>query len=106
MAFITTTAASISSGGTINGDITIDFDEDLKIMNISNASLNFNIHPTLFNIDQNNFILRGINCMSQCKRPCVVSLTSNNFFTYVFGDIDPDRKEHIDSFQTLDHMIE
>ena len=34
----------------INGDITIDFDEDLKIKNISNASLNFNIHPTLFNI--------------------------------------------------------
>ena len=44
----------------INGDITIDFDEDLKIMNISNASLNFNIHPTLFNIDQNNFIVDNI----------------------------------------------
>ena len=44
----------------INGDITIDFDEDLKIKNISNASLNFNIHPTLFNIDQNNFIVDNI----------------------------------------------
>ena len=44
----------------INGDITIDFDEDLKIKNISNASLNFNIHPTLFNTDQNNFIVDNI----------------------------------------------
>ena len=44
----------------INGDITIDFDEDLRIKNISNASLNFNIHPTLFNIDQNNFIVDNI----------------------------------------------
>ena len=44
----------------INGDIIIDFDEDLKIKNISNASLNFNIHPTLFNIDQNNFIVDNI----------------------------------------------
>ncbi|GIR99639.1 MAG: hypothetical protein CM15mP102_04600 [Flavobacteriales bacterium] len=29
----------------INGDITIDFDEDLKIKNISNASLNFQYTP-------------------------------------------------------------
>ena len=31
-----------------------------QIKNISNASLNFNIHPTLFNIVQNNFIVDNI----------------------------------------------
>ena len=44
----------------INGDITIDFDEDLNIKNITNASLNFNINPSLFNIDQDNFIVDDI----------------------------------------------
>jgi predicted metal-binding protein len=34
--------------------------------------------------------LRGVQCMSQCKRPCVVSLTAAGRFTYLFGDLDPD----------------
>ena len=49
-----------NENNSIDGDITIDFDEDLKIKNISNASLNFNIYPTLFNIDQTNFIVDDI----------------------------------------------
>ena len=35
--------------------------------------------------------LRGVHCMSQCKRPCVVSLTAAGRFTWVFGDLDPMR---------------
>ena len=37
-----------------------------------------------------NVTLRGVNCMSNCKRSCIVSFTAENCFTYVFGDIDPD----------------
>ncbi len=33
--------------------------------------------------------LRGVNCMSQCKRPCVVALSGAGRFTYLFGDLDP-----------------
>ena len=35
--------------------------------------------------------------MSQCKRSCVISLTSNNCFTYVFGDINPKNPEYVKS---------
>ena len=41
----------------IRGDITIDFDEELKIKNISNASFNFNLDPLSLNVVQNNFIV-------------------------------------------------
>ena len=50
-------------------------------------------------IKNNNNILnlkvRSVACMSQCKRPCVISLTSENNFTYVFGDIIPDNQEYM-----------
>lgn len=32
--------------------------------------------------------LRGIRCMSQCKRPCVVALSGPGKYTLVFGDLD------------------
>ncbi|WP_372426703.1 DUF1636 family protein [Salinarimonas chemoclinalis] len=35
--------------------------------------------------------LRGVACMSQCKRPCVVALSGSGRFTYVFGDLDPEQ---------------
>jgi predicted metal-binding protein len=38
--------------------------------------------------------LRGVRCMSQCKRSCVVSLTAPGAFTYVFGDLDPKVPDH------------
>ena len=41
--------------------------------------------------------LRGVRCMSQCKRPCVVSLSGRESFTYVFGDLDPERLDHVDA---------
>lgn len=34
--------------------------------------------------------------MSQCKRPCIASLSARECFTYVFGDLDPDRADHVD----------
>ncbi|MDX8355731.1 DUF1636 domain-containing protein [Cognatiyoonia sp. IB215182] len=39
--------------------------------------------------------LRGIRCMSQCKRSCIVSLGAPGKFTYVFGDLDPADKTHV-----------
>lgn len=38
--------------------------------------------------------LRGVRCMSQCKRACIVSLTAPGAFTYVFGDLDPQDPAH------------
>lgn len=35
--------------------------------------------------------LRGVHCMSQCKRPCTVALSGPGRFTYLFGDLDPTR---------------
>lgn len=34
--------------------------------------------------------LRGIHCMSQCKRPCVVALSAPEKFTLLFGDLQPE----------------
>ncbi len=33
--------------------------------------------------------LRGVNCMSNCKRPCTIALSAPGRFTYLFGDLDP-----------------
>ena len=48
-----------------------------------------------------NVTLRGVNCMSNCKRLCIVSFTAENCFTYVFGDIDPENSAYIDSIEEL-----
>ena len=37
----------------------------------------------------------------KCKRSCVISFTSNNCFTYVFGDIDPKDPQYIRSLFDL-----
>ena len=54
--------------------------------------------------EQIGFNVRGIYCMSQCKRPCVVSFTAADYFTYSFGDIDPECSEHIDALFTFAEM--
>src|SRR5690606_4991222 len=33
--------------------------------------------------------LRHVQCMSQCRRPCVVAFSGPQRFTYLFGDLDP-----------------
>ncbi len=43
--------------------------------------------------------LRGVNCMSQCKRPCAIALSGLERFTYLFGDLDPTR--HADDVLTV-----
>lgn len=45
--------------------------------------------------------LRGVKCMSQCKRPCVVSLSQSDKFTYVFGDLAPYVIAHTDALLEL-----
>ncbi|MEL7153713.1 MAG: DUF1636 domain-containing protein [Pseudomonadota bacterium] len=37
-----------------------------------------------------NLELRGVRCMSQCKRACTISLTAPDAFTWIFGDLDPE----------------
>ena len=39
--------------------------------------------------------------MSQWKRSCVISFTSKNCFTYVFGDINPKDPQYIKSLFDL-----
>ncbi|MEM6381400.1 MAG: DUF1636 domain-containing protein [Pseudomonadota bacterium] len=34
-------------------------------------------------------VLRGVRCMSQCKRPCVLALSAPGKYTLLFGDLDP-----------------
>ncbi len=46
-------------------------------------------------------LLRGVRCMSQCKRSCVVSLTAQGAFTYVFGDLDPEDPSHVQAILDL-----
>ena len=45
--------------------------------------------------------LRGVQCMSQCKRSCIVSLAAEGRFTYVFGELDPDDDTHVDALFEL-----
>lgn len=45
--------------------------------------------------------LRGVRCMSQCKRACVVSLTAPGRFTYLFGDLDPENPAHAQAILDL-----
>ena len=45
--------------------------------------------------------LRGVRCMSQCKRSCVVSLTAPGAFTYLFGDLDPEDPAHVQAILDL-----
>ena len=45
--------------------------------------------------------LRGINCISNCKRACTISLTAKKSFTYIFGDIDPENSEYSESLIEL-----
>ena len=45
--------------------------------------------------------LREVRCMSQCKRSCVISFTSNNCFTYLFGDINPKDPQYVKSLFDL-----
>ena len=50
-------------------------------------------------IDNINF--REVSCMSQCKRGCVFSITSEDCFTYVFGDMDPSKENYVNELLNL-----
>ena len=45
-------------------------------------------------IRKKNFLLREVKCMSQCKCACIVSLTDQASFTYIFGDVDPNQTKY------------
>jgi len=76
-----------------------DGDENLKK---SGGQLLLENIIAYFNYKKLPFLkLREVRCMSQCKRSCVISFTSNNCFTYVFGDINPKDPKYIRSFFDL-----
>ena len=50
-------------------------------------------------IDNINF--REVSCMSQCKRGCVFSITAEDCFTYVFGDMDPSKENYVNELLNL-----
>ncbi|MEE9590000.1 MAG: DUF1636 domain-containing protein [Hyphomicrobiaceae bacterium] len=35
--------------------------------------------------------LKAVNCLSVCKRPCTVAVSDAGKFTYVIGDLEPER---------------
>lgn len=39
--------------------------------------------------------------MSQCKRPCVASLSGTGRFSYLFGELDPVTPGHVDALLGL-----
>tara|TARA_Y100000589_G_C27113377_1_gene613191 strand:- start:709 stop:1050 length:342 start_codon:yes stop_codon:yes gene_type:complete len=43
------------------------------------------------------FNLRGVACMSQCKRPCIAAVSASGCFSYIFGDLDTDNSERKDA---------
>ncbi len=45
--------------------------------------------------------IRGVHCMSQCKRPCIVSLTAEERFTYIYGDLDPNSERDVEALVEL-----
>jgi len=47
------------------------------------------------------FEMRGVQCMSQCKRSCIVSLSSSAGFSYIFGDLNPAEPSHIEALSEL-----
>ncbi|MGA0598855.1 DUF1636 family protein [Enterovirga sp. CN4-39] len=34
-------------------------------------------------------VIRPVQCLSVCKRPCTIALSRRDGYTYVFGDLDP-----------------
>ena len=48
--------------------------------------------------------VRGVQCMSQCKRSCAIALSGPNRFTYVFGDLDPQEPSHLDAVITVSSL--
>ena len=56
--------------------------------------------------EQIGFSVRGVYCMSQCKRPCVVSFTSPDYFTYSFGDLDPECPSVVRALQEFAELFQ
>lgn len=38
-----------------------------------------------------DIVVRPVQCLSVCKRPCTVALSGPDRYTYIFGDLDPAR---------------
>ncbi|WP_108814651.1 DUF1636 domain-containing protein [Loktanella sp. Alg231-35] len=61
------------------------------------------IHAEIGGLAAAGVACRGVKCMSHCKRPCIVSVSQNDKFTYVFGDLDPHKPAHA---QALIELVE
>lgn len=52
-------------------------------------------------VQQPIFELRGVRCMSQCKRSCIVSLSASGCFSYMFGDLSASEPSHVEALGEL-----
>jgi len=59
------------------------------------------IHAQTGRLAAAGVVLRGVKCMSQCKRPCILSLSQDDKFTYVFGDLDPNESANTEALMEL-----
>ncbi len=50
-------------------------------------------------VPPHGFELRGVRCMNQCKRSCIVSLNASGRFSYMFGDLDTAEPGHVRSLR-------
>ncbi|MDE0211920.1 MAG: DUF1636 domain-containing protein [Boseongicola sp.] len=52
-------------------------------------------------VQPHGFVLRGVRCMSQCKRSCIVSVSASGRFSYMFGDLDAAEPGHVEALRDL-----
>ena len=52
-------------------------------------------------VQPQGFELRGVPCMSQRKRSCIVSLSASGRFSYMFGDLDANEPSHVEALRNL-----
>ena len=48
-----------------------------------------------------DFEIRAVRCLSQCKRPCAIALSGFGRFNYIFGDLEPGNRSQINALYEL-----
>jgi predicted metal-binding protein len=63
-----------------------------------------------FSNDDSNIVVRPVQCLSVCKRPATVAVTSPDGYTFLFGDLQADSgtaalKSFVKSYQNSDYGL-
>ena len=51
--------------------------------------------------ESQDFEIRAVRCLSQCKRPCAIALSGFGRFNYIFGDLEPCNQSQIGALYAL-----